>query len=410
MEKTKQLHKEKSKIQEKVLSLALKNPRSFIAMCTGSGKTRVGVEYCKRLYKRADYPDYKGDTNFSILWVVPTEKLRDVTVMDEFYKWEAADLYDNRVETTCYASLKNYEDQSFDIVILDEAHRITPNNFEFFYKNDVNRILALSATPPHEEEKRDLLKEQGIEIIYHLSLDEGVKMGVVAPYKINVLYTPLNTVHNFEVKIGKTVYKTSELDRYKALSSKVEAISHRLRSLGGGNVQLKRQLKFAALARMRFIYNLPSKTYFAQELIRKIETNYPEERLLGFCGSIKQCETLFAPNTFHSKKKDDAFNLFLNEDINSLGVVKSVNEGHNIPNLDKAVIVQLDSNPRNTIQRIGRMVRKRPGHQAQIYIIVAKDTQDELWCEKALMDLDNINISHYDSTFLNELLIENNDK
>ena len=38
---------------------------------------------------------------------------------------------------------------------------------------------------------------------------------------------------------------------------------------------------------------------------------------------------------------------------------------------------------------IGRIIRFREGHQAVIYILVAKGTKDEAWLEKALMSFDS---------------------
>ena len=71
-----------------------------------------------------------------------------------------------------------------------------------------------------------------------------------------------------------------------------------------------------------------------------------------------------------------------------------MNEGQNIPNLDNAVIVQLNSNELSTIQRIGRCIRYRPGHEATIYILSVVQTQDEKWVKKALENFDTNNIEY----------------
>lgn len=71
-----------------------------------------------------------------------------------------------------------------------------------------------------------------------------------------------------------------------------------------------------------------------------------------------------------------------------------MNEGHNIPNVDSAVIVQLNSQELNTVQRIGRCIRYRPGHEAIIYILSVVQTQDEKWVAKALDSFDKDNIEY----------------
>jgi superfamily II DNA or RNA helicase len=55
-----------------------------------------------------------------------------------------------------------------------------------------------------------------------------------------------------------------------------------------------------------------------------------------------------------------------------------------LPDLDCVVIEQLNSQPREFIQRIGRGLRFKEGHTAQIYILVTADTQDEKWMNEAI--------------------------
>lgn len=69
-------------------------------------------------------------------------------------------------------------------------------------------------------------------------------------------------------------------------------------------------------------------------------------------------------------------------------------EGHNFPSVDKAIIEQIDSNDKNLTQRVGRIIRFRPGHEALLYIIVAEGTQDAVWAEKALTNVDKSKVEY----------------
>ena len=153
--------------------------------------------------------------------------------------------------------------------------------------------------------------------------------------------------------------------------------------------------KWKLLERMRLIYNLKSKTEIARRIIDKWLK--VDERFLIFCGSIEQSESLCGSSVFHSKTKDLALEAFKRSEINRLGVVESLNEGHNIPMVDGAVIVQLNSNKRDLVQRIGRTIRFRPGHTAIIWIFVVLDTVDEDWFKKAIeaFDPSKISYTHY---------------
>ena len=60
--------------------------------------------------------------------------------------------------------------------------------------------------------------------------------------------------------------------------------------------------------------------------------------------------------------------------------------------MDNALIVQLNSKELNLVQRIGRIVRYRHGHIAEIFIIMVQNTVDEAWTYKSLANFENSNI------------------
>lgn len=324
-----------------------------------------------------------------VLLVVPTEKLRDEGWPDEFKKWEAD--Y-SKVKRVCYASLNKVKGD-FDMVVLDEAHHITPNNFEFFENNKVEDIMALTATPPQDEVKQELLKKIGCSTIFEYPLDRGVKDGVVAPYEIKVVQCVLNNSDRY-IEAGRkgSKFKTTEYKQYEYLSRQISKLHYAGREVP----------KFMYLNRMRFLYNLKSKTEVAKKIIEKIPE---DERTLVFCGSINQAVELCKHRFFSQPAKshpaykqykgDRDLVKFKKEKINMLSAVGALNEGHNIPNLDNAIIVQLNSNELDLVQRIGRVVRYREGHLAKIWVLTVVNTQDEKWAEKALSNLQNIEYMHY---------------
>lgn len=269
------------------------------------------------------------------MWVVPTEKLRDEGIKQEFVKWGSS--FSN-VKLLCYASLNKVSGIEFDLVVLDECHRITENNSKFFEQNKVKNILGLTATPPKEEEKVALLKKLKLKIIYELPLDKAVEMGVTSPYKIKIIETLLdNTDKYIEAGSKNNRFYTTELKQYEYLSNQIRKLQFSQKGVP----------KFMYLNRMRFLYNLKSKQLVAKKLLDSLPE---DDKILIFHKSVPQIEKL-CTYTFHSKVSDRDYNLFLKGKINRLGVVDKVNEGTNIPNLDKAIIIQLNSQPRELVQR-----------------------------------------------------------
>lgn len=353
-----------NQIQKEVEKLWYKNNCSGTALlATGSGKSKIFIDIISKEKKKW-------------LLVVPTEKLKLRNWKEEFIVWDKLDIFTKYVEVQCYASLSKLDLSLYDGVCLDEVHNITINNVQSF-KNHFERlkILCLTATEPREDEKKHIIYNMlKCPVLYRLTLKEAIFKGIVAPLNIYVHELQLSVEKLYPVKykdkitgLEKTFYQ-SELEMYDYI-----------------NKRLYKKLKptqFDYLFRAKFIYDSKTKTEYAKKLIASISEN---KRILIFSQSIKQIEKLL-PEVYHSKTDDKYYNLFINEKINRLGVVNSLNEGDNIKNLDIGIIVQGNSNPKNTFQRIGRIIRKRKDHSAIIHLIILKNTVDETWYQEILED------------------------
>lgn len=357
-------------MQKAAVSAIEKNKgRGLLVMATGSGKSKVAVMYAKKHIPK------------KIALIVPTEKLRDNNWKEEFEKWGCGDIWE-RVTPLCYASANKVADNIYDLVILDEAHNLTPLSNIFFINNTCKDIIGLTATYPRDTVKVGLLKVLRLYEVYTVTLDDSVEHKYVAPYKIEIVKVPLSTSKTIKVlkKDKSGFFMTSEEEKYGYLCNRVENMR-----LSGTS----QQYMLAALGRRHFIASAPSKTEAAKKLIKSVIGN--DDRTLIFCGTIAQAKTL-CKDTFHSKTNDTALNKFINKEINVLSCVSALNEGINIPAVDKAIITQVDSNDKNFIQRCGRVLRYREGHEAKIYVLCSDSTRDEEWVQKSIQSLDENNI------------------
>lgn len=364
-------------VQEEAKQAVIKNNGGMIAMATGSGKSRVAVELAKYYYNPLD------DYNAALL--VPTEKLRDENWQEEFEKWEAKNVW-RGTERLCYASASKIKDCDFPIAILDEGHNITELSSEFFSNNKVERTVLLTATPPSDPVKKEILKSLGIKLVYEVTLDQAVRLGFVAPYKITVVSVALdNTTKNIPGGTKLKPFMTTESAAYAYHCKAIQQAMFDKTPSG------RKRHQFAILRRMQFIYKIPSKTEVIKFLLEKVIPQ--DDRSLIFCGSIEQAEAV-CPNRYHSKSGDKAYNAFKSEEINRLSCVKAINEGHNFPGVDSGIVGQLNSKEKDLVQRIGRLIRYRPGHEAHLYIVVSESTQDEKWLENAVENLDQSKIEY----------------
>lgn len=397
-------------VQKEAESAVRNNNRiGMVLMATGTGKSKIAVDITAKIINanrfREDPP--------KILLVVPTEKLRDEGWKEEFTKWGYGADYNGYIERTCYASLNNYKDTIWDFVIADECHNITENNGVFFENNIIHSAIALTATYPKDKIKQQLLTKYHFEVVYEINLDEAVKLGLVTPYDITVITMPLNS----RDKTIRTDYKDKKTGQAKSfVQTEKEQYDWLTKSYA------RQPSKEKALKRMRFIYNLKTKT----DAIKWVLNNLipPEKRTLIFCGSKKQANEVCSyryyskptqPKKLKAKPTPKAiekyeiammeydmavaeyqgntsYEAFANKEIPKMSCVDALNEGHNIPDLDIAGIGQLNSSDLRLTQRIGRAVRFRPGHTANILIFAVEGTVDMAWVGHATAGLDQSKI------------------
>jgi superfamily II DNA or RNA helicase len=372
------MKKTKDQVQKEAVSaIEANNGKGIVVMATGAGKSKVVIDYALKHY---DNPYAK------ILLVVPTEKLRDVNWKNEFEKWGAGHIYE-RVERSCYVSIHKIEDRKYDLVIMDEVHNITENNSSFFYQNEVTDVVGLTATLPENYIKRDILNDLNLRPIYIVTVDDAVEWGLISPYRVTIIETRLNGVlRNVPAGNKNKPFMQTEQEAYSYVTKSIEMLKNNdFRSPSDD-----KRMQMLIFKRMRLIYNLETKKKIAQFLLDRVIPR--DERTLIFCGSIEQAKKL-NPYSFHSKSKDSKdFDAFVSKEISRLSCVQSLNEGHNLPDVDNALIVQLNSKELNLVQRVGRIVRYRHGHIANIFIICVRGTVDEDWTRKATTNFGQENI------------------
>jgi superfamily II DNA or RNA helicase len=374
-----EVFQKKSEIQERAYEeLAANNFRGQAHMATGVGKTRLAILVAERRHKEADTGE--------LLLVVPTVRLRDNNWQDEFNKWSSQELYD-KFERSCYVSINKIKGRHFKYVILDEAHHITEANSEFFANNTVDEIIIMTATAPKDQMKA-LMLEVLAPVVFTYTLENGIEDGIIPPFWLYVVEVDLDGTDKYLVGGSKAKpFLQTERSRYEYLTKNFNTAI-----MANRNGTKPWMVNRAMQARTQFISTLRSKTFIASKILQQIPE---DQRVILFCGSIAQAEELLAGKTYHSETTADALQAFQNEELNQLATVRAVNEGINIPNLDTAIIVQITSQDKDLIQRLGRVIRwHKDLREPIIYVIVARDTQDMVWFQAATAEINQNRIKY----------------
>jgi|JI10StandDraft_1071094.scaffolds.fasta_scaffold85409_3 superfamily II DNA or RNA helicase len=365
--------------------------RGTIAGVTGFGKTKVAIEAIMKFFKTGELDTWLNTYGQKpIILSVPTEELRDVTWADEikkFYGEDGLKLFKKYVLPVCYASLNKLKCNGL-LFIGDEIHNMTENNTKEFNNGFfVNHIIGLSATPP--DPNRDATKAAIIEslapVVYTYTYEDALRDGVISDFEVYIVSVPLDYTRKY-IEAGKkdNRFFTTESAAYAFADKQLK----KAYSMPPGKAK-EAMFKFATLSRMQLIYKMESKLEVAGRLISHYHVKDAEKRSLIFDATIDRLQKLMpAELTYHSKSKNDtALKKFMDKSSRVLGAVQALNEGVNTPDVDYEFILQVNSNSRHTVQRIGRSIRFKEGHKTRVFILEQQGTQDVNWVMEAIKDI-----------------------
>ncbi|QMS85111.1 DEAD/DEAH box helicase family protein [Candidatus Xianfuyuplasma coldseepsis] len=268
------------------------------------------------------------------------------------------------------------------LLVGDECHTFgTEKKLHNAPKPD--RILGLSATPElfFSESKTNRLLEYFGGIIYEYGLQEAIADEKLLGY----------TYHPIEVSLN-----LDEKDRYRELTHRiVKLIGHDVDSPSDA---YDKALEMLLFKRARIVYGAVEKLHKLKTLLPELESN---RNLLIYCGatsydksfqddsysdSITQLKevnitlkNLDIPSAQYTqsesgRERQDSIKLFQAGTLKTLVAIKCLDEGVNIPEIERAIILSSSTNPREFIQRRGRLLRthKNKTH-ASIYDMVVLD-------------------------------------
>jgi superfamily II DNA or RNA helicase len=319
-----------------------------------SGKTLCMLDYAKS----------KGYNK--ILWVVPYTINID-GVFEEIKKWNI----ELNIDIICYNSLHKYVNEEFDLIILDEVHRITNKHKILLSKILYNKCIGMTGTLPKSYDKKYILYNiLNMNLVFEYTVADAIKDGSVAPYSIEIIKKKLDTQRNYKIvyqdKKDKTTkfFYTSELQRYNYLSSKAD------------------ESFYANLNRLRFINTLPSTIEFIKNYIIKNK----DKRFLIFV-STKDMAEQCSKYCYYGGKENTYFDLFQKGKINHLVLVQKATIGITYENLDQVLLTNINSSNSSVQQKIFRAILFRPNYKAKIDILINEKTIQEKYITKALEDL-----------------------
>ncbi|MHB1652378.1 MAG: DEAD/DEAH box helicase family protein [Desulfitobacteriaceae bacterium] len=278
--------------------------------------------------------------------------------------------------------IQNVSEGDHLFLVADEVHRLgSPRRRQIFQLNTGAR-LGLSATPYRYGDPtgtQALFDYFGGIIPPPFTLDDAIKSGVLTRY----FYHP-----------QKLSLSASEQDRWNEITEEIrKLIAKSGSSEGSTDLMENPKLKRLLINRARIVKNAAGKVPLA---IATLQTYYRKgQKWIVYCDNITQLNAVLQGATaagfdafeyYADMEGDREMTLSYFEDNGGVLVsIKCLDEGVDIPSTTHALILASSQNPREFIQRRGRILRKSPRkYFAHLYDAITMPVMSEDENDKSL--------------------------
>jgi len=363
--------------------------KGIFEMATGSGKTFTSLNAIKQIFE--DCREYCTIVavpykHLATQWISDIKELFPNSVIIEAHSdslgWqkklnEFLSDYKNNLtneifivisyDTLATVKFQNIFTNNFNIyktyvLIADEVHNIgSPIRMQGMIKN-INFRLGLSATPTRwfDEEGSEKIMSYFQKTVFKFDLKMAIENGCLTHYEYHPIFVQMSE---------------QEIEKYYQFTRKIMFSRNREKDPKDNDLT-----KFLLIKRSKIIKNLDSKIVAFESLIKKINQEGGMDHLLIYCDSGGQLQLVqkllneygIINHKFTQIETNDQRKKILSDFdqgiYNCLVAVKCLDEGVNVPSTKTAIILASSTNPREYIQRRGRVLRKHKGKEkATIY-------------------------------------------
>jgi DNA phosphorothioation system restriction enzyme len=399
---------------EAVLNWFKNKGRGTLKMATGSGKTITALAITTELYQQIKLKLLLVICPYCHLvnqWAKECEKfnLSPILAFENVNNWQgflANQLYNIRSETQSFVTIittnstfindgfqsliKFFPEKS--LIVGDEVHHLGSPRLESCLPRNIGLRLALSATPDRyfDEEGTDLIYNYFGNILQpEFTLKDAIEKGALSEYLYYPIFVNLTESESFlYAKLTKRIgWALSQNNNFNKNETLTTLLMKRSRLIGVAENKLN------ALRELMVKYALKSHTLFycGDGNVDNYNQNYGRQveavtRILG-------TELGYRVNTYTAQtsleEREAIKKQFETGELQGIVAIKCLDEGVDIPIIKNAVILASSSNPRQFIQRRGRILRPHSQKEkAKLFdmIVLPPNLDRETWeVEKTLL-------------------------
>lgn len=351
------------------------NCKAVYEIPTGAGKTICAIELIKQIINIE--PDVR------VLIVVPKNVILETTWFKELYDGgfslrDVGVYYGNikeygKITITNMQNLQRIPLELFKVIILDEIHNYGTKRLLEILQQDFKYMIGLSATVERMDNKHwDLLKLFDYNLFTY-SPQQALQEGILNRFNFT----------NISVDLDEETF-----EKYTTLTQDLNVIFQ----AGGGYIRIMKSknsgLKYKMLAKMNerkeIINNYPRKF----DIIKILAEKHKEDKIIVFNEFNQQTNKCYwylldvgvkaciVHSSIPMKVREQNMMDFKQDKYNIMLTSKVLDEGYNLPKIDTGIVMAGNSSARQTIQRLGRVLRRK-NKPSNLYQIYCKETVEE---------------------------------
>lgn len=348
--------------------------RGVVVLPTGAGKTIVAVLAIAKIQRPT-------------LIHVPTIDLMHqwVEVLKQFFDqpiglWGGGYNETESLTVTTYDSALIHTERRgnrFALLVFDECHHLPGEQYQFTAQANIAPYrLGLTATPERSDGKEARLYELVGNICFRTEV-AALEGDVLSPYRIETCELELLPEERAAYDIARKIY----LDFLRNNNIRMSGAQGWQQFLWRSSQSAPGRAAFRAYREQKQLsLAAAAKTDKVFELLRR----HSGDRILIFTQDNDMAYHLgrrfLLPVLTHQtrvKEREAFLAHFRSGEYPVLVTSKVLNEGVDVPEANVAIIVSGSGSVREHVQRLGRILRARPGKEAVLYELVSKGTTEQ---------------------------------
>lgn len=348
--------------------------KALYQVVTGAGKTFFAITLLKQIQAQAPNTRWLIVVPKNVIletgWYVELKNagvpLYDIGMFYGEYKEPA------KITLTNMQNLDRLPMELFDGIIFDEIHNYGSERLIKYVNREFKHKVGLSATIKRLD-KRDMLITKAFEYnIFKYDAKQAMADGIL---------------NRFDFCNVRVYMDNDDWQTYDQLETEIKQISV---AAGGYEKAIKKggETAKALLGKINKRKQLVNNYKHKAEVIKKIIVKHPDDKIIVFNQYNAQTNRLYwqlldigvRAKVFHSGiDKDKRFKIlndFKHGDVKVLLTTKVLDEGYNLKDIDVGVIMAGESSDKQTVQRLGRILRKSM-KKSKLYQMYCVNTVEE---------------------------------